>query len=184
MEKITCPHCGADNRLNVKYCSRCGQELPKPVQQPMETAAQPKIAVEKKKLSAARIIGIVFAIACAVAAQHFLFSPPSYDKVLVQVANEVNKACPIMVDKETQLDNALPIPPNSFQYNYTLISVDKGRLDTNRFKAILEPTIINGIKTSPQLKYLRDHNTTVLYSYKDRSGQYLCTISVPASKYQ
>jgi hypothetical protein len=36
-------------------------------------------------------------------------------------ANELNKSCLMMVDQDTRLDNAVALPENVFQYNYTLI---------------------------------------------------------------
>ena len=42
---------------------------------------------------------------------------------MMAAASEINKTCPIMVDQYTQLDNALALPDNSFQYNYTLIDI-------------------------------------------------------------
>ncbi len=37
----------------------------------------------------------------------------------MEIASEINKSCPMMIDKETQFDNALAMPGKVFQYNYT-----------------------------------------------------------------
>ncbi|MEI2758583.1 MAG: zinc ribbon domain-containing protein [Bacteroidia bacterium] len=182
MEKIKCTHCDTDNLVTAKYCSRCGYELPK-VQSEITTNAiqQP---TPKKKLSVKGIIGIAVGIGTMFAVQQFLFKTPSYDKVMMQIASELNKTCPIMVDAETRLDNAIALPPNVFQYNYTLVNMDKVSVDTNELKNNLEPIVINTVKTNPQMQFQRDHKTTMNYSYKDRSGQFLFMISVTPDKYE
>lgn len=89
-----------------------------------------------------------------------------------------------MVDSETRLDNTSVMPNNTFQYNYTLINVDKSMIDTIEFKKILEPTILNAIKTNPETAYQRDHNVTIKYCYKDKAGNYLCTILMSPDQYK
>jgi hypothetical protein len=89
-----------------------------------------------------------------------------------------------MVDSETRLDNAISLPKNIFQYNYTLINVDKASVDTVEMRNFLEPTITNFVKTNPQMKFQRDHETTMNYYYKDKAGAFLITISVTPEKYK
>jgi len=48
----------------------------------------------------------------------------------------------------------------------------------------LEPTIINFVKTNPDMKKMRDFKTTVNYYYKDKTGVYLFTISVKPEQYE
>ena len=116
--------------------------------------------------------------------QHFFFKVPEFDKVMMQVASEINKTCPIMVDQHTQLDNAVAMPNNVFQYNYTLVNVTKEEMNVDTFIKYVEPGIINGIKTNPDMKIYRDNKTTMAYYYKDKNGEFVHKLSVTPDLYE
>ena len=107
-----------------------------------------------------------------------------FDKMLVDAANEVNKNCPMVVDKETRLDNAVALPNKCFQYNYTLVNLVKDSLDTSYIKEFLTPKAINALKTNPSLKPFRDNKVTMCYMYKDKNDQYVCSIKVKPEDYK
>ena len=186
MEKINCTNCGSENPGNIKYCTSCGYELPKvtieeintPVLQP---ASESKV---KRNKLLGTIAGSVVFLLFYYAAQQLFFKSPSYDKEMMTIASELNKTCPIMVDSVTRFDNAVALPVNTFQYNYTLIDIEIGSIDTVEFKNYLEPTITNFVKSCPQMKYQRDHNTTINYYYKDKYGNYLFSVSVKPENYK
>jgi len=186
MEKITCIHCNATNPVNVKYCTSCGYELPKiTIEEKPEPVVQPPTDNKAKRNKLiGTIVGSLAFMLCYFAAQQLFFKAPSYDKEMMAIASELNKTCPIMVDSETRLDNTVALPENTFQYNYTLVNTEIGTIDTLEVKNYLEPTIVNFIKTSPQMKYQRDHNTTINYHYKDKFGTYLFLVSVTPAKYR
>jgi len=186
MEKITCIHCSADNKANIKYCTSCGYELPKAI--PVEIIEPIQQQPAAGKFNMPKILGIiagavVFALSYY-AVQQLFFKAPSYDKTMMAVASELNKTCPVMVDAETRLDNAVALPVNIFQYNYTLVNYEKAGLDTLVIKNKMEPILINLIRTNPQMKYQRDHRTTINYYYKDKYGEYVLLISVTPEKYE
>lgn len=108
----------------------------------------------------------------------------TYDKALMQSASEINKTCPIMVDASTRLDNTIALPGNVFQYNYTLVSMVKNSVNITELKKYLEPRITNLVKSSPEMKSMRDNKTIIKYSYKDKTGMYLFDISVKPEQYQ
>ncbi len=112
-----------------------------------------------------------------------IFRKSSFDKEMIEYANEMNEICPMMVDNVTRLDNVINLPGNIFQYNYTLALV-KDSINIVELKDYIEPNIINGVKTQPQMKILRDNKVTVNYNYKDKSGEYLFTISVKPDQYE
>lgn len=183
---IQCEKCKEPNRDNAKYCMYCGHELPiqTNVNQSINdtTTEQPK----KKKFNTPTFIGIIVGLAVMVCVQQYVTKSytPSVDKILVAGANEVNKMCPLMVDAETRLDNAIALPNNTFQYNYTLINVLQSSIDTIQLKHNIEPGIINLVKTNPQMKIFRDKEVTINYSYKDKTGIYLCSIAVRPEQYK
>jgi ribosomal protein L37E len=185
MEKIICDKCQTQNAFNTKYCSNCGYELQK-IAVIREEVIQ-KID-KKRKLDRAKIIGIIVGtLAAALSSwgvQKLFFNAPSLDKQLMAAASELNKTCPIIVDVETQLDNTVALPDNTFQYNYTLVRLDKSAIDSIKLKANLEPSIIEQLKTNPQMKFFRENNVTMNYLYKDMNKQYIALISIKPEMYQ
>jgi hypothetical protein len=179
-----CDKCGADNARNAKYCCGCGYELPKPI---IEEIQHPNSELppkrDYKKLTGIIVSVISFFIAYFIVQQLF-FKIPSFDKAMMKVASELNKTCPIMVDSETRLDNAIALPKKIFQYNYTLINIDKKSVDTLEMKNYLGPNITNFVRTNPDMKFQRDNKTIINYCYKDRNGNYLFKISVTPEQYK
>lgn len=104
------------------------------------------------------------------------------DAKLTAVANEFNKNCPMLVDKETRLDNLMAMPGKTLQYNYTLVNYNKADIDTVKLKEAIMPGMVQMMKTSPELKYMRDNNVKMKYYYKDKTGAYLMTIQLAYDK--
>ena len=186
MEKVVCTHCGSDNSIKAKYCSSCGYELPKAETDNRETEIQQKTNPKRnyKKQILGAIIGALVFWGSYYLVQNFFFNSNTFDKGMMHMASEINKSCPIMIDSETRLDNAIALPNKVLQYNYTLVNMLKDSVNTDEMKSILEPVIINFVKTNPDMKPLRDINTTVNYYYKDKTGVYLFTVSVEPKLYQ
>ena len=186
MEKSICTQCGKENPANYKYCFGCGYELPKANPADFNQAIQENET--EKKVNRSRIFGFVIgALAFALAffaVQQIFFKPTTYNKAMMQIASELNKSCPIMVDAETRLDNTVALGGNVFQYNYTLVNIEKATADTAEMKKYLEPRVTNFVKTNPQMKIQRVQRTTINYFYKDKSGTYLFLISVTPDKYE
>lgn len=207
--KKNCPNCGTDNPANFRYCTNCGHELPK-TEAAEETVATgtiprkgtaptgisdrtnfipPPINGGKRKsrklwiiLSCIGLFLMLVVIAGGLAIKKIMNS----DKVMEVLAKQVNAKAPMMVDNVTRFDSAVVLPGNRFQYNCTLISVEKGQLDSIKAKELLEPGMENTIKTSDavDLQYFRNHKTTVSYVYRDKVGQYMFTILITPDKYQ
>ncbi len=128
------------------------------------------------------IVGLVaFGLAYYGAQQ--LFKAPTFDKAMMQAASELNKSCPIMVDQDTRLDNALALPENIFQYNYTLVNLDKSEVNIDTVKKYVEPGLINNVKTNPDLKTYRDNKVTMAYNYRDKNGVFILKINVTPDQY-
>jgi hypothetical protein len=102
---------------------------------------------------------------------------------MMEAASELNKTCPFMVDKDTRLDNAAALPGNIFQYNYTLVNLDKSEVNVDTVKKYVEPGLINNVKTSPGLKVYRDNKVTMAYNYRDKNGVFVLKITVTPDLY-
>ena len=139
---------------------------------------------KKKILNIQSIVGIIAGVGAMIFVQQFFFSAPTFDKAMMQAAGELNKSCPIMVDSETRLDNAVTLPENIFQYNYTLITAQKDSLNIEALQAYIEPRLINTVKTTPELKPYRDNKVTMAYQYKDKNGVFLFKVLVTPDKYK
>jgi len=89
-----------------------------------------------------------------------------------------------MVDQETRLDNAIALPENSLQYNYTLVNIESTEVNPDTVKKYIEPGIINLVKSSPDMKIYRDNKTTIIYNYRDKNGVFILKLVVTPEMYQ
>jgi hypothetical protein len=184
MENVICENCGSDNTTKSKYCKECGHELPKVDIVTLENPVEEKKVVrgDNKKKILSSVVGVIAFFITYYAVQHFFFNS-SIDKDMMGVASELNKSCPVMIDSETRLDNTIALPDKVFQYNYTLVNVEKNQVDTISIKNYLEPNIVNQVKTNPQMQYQREHKWTLNYLYKDKKGLYILMVKVTPDKY-
>ena len=181
-----CGNCESINNNTSKYCSICGYKLPE-IEKPLEinhkTSLVDKNHVNKKTNLMKYILGFIIGFSIFFYFTQSTFFKPSMDKVMAESASEINKTCPFMVDKDTQLDNAVALPENIFQYNYTLLNLEKASMNIQEFRNYMIPNSISYVKKTPEMKYFRDNNVTVNYYYKDKNGEYLTTISVKPEDY-
>jgi hypothetical protein len=130
------------------------------------------------------IISLAAFVLTYYAIQQIFFKEYSFNDVMIEAANQLNESCPLMVDEETQLDNAVVLPDNIFQYNYTMVNSEKQEINTTELRNYLEPLLTNNVKTNPDLKIYRDNKVTMNYYYKDKFGEAVMKISVSPDKYK
>lgn len=110
-------------------------------------------------------------------------APP--EKSLQEIADELNKKCPQMVDSETRLDGIQIKDGNkTIVYKYTLINLSAEQVDTLAFRKALWPGILSLIKTSPAMKTLRDQETRFEYYYQDKQSQLIYNFKVAPADYK
>jgi hypothetical protein len=102
---------------------------------------------------------------------------------LRNVCESMNASCPYMLDSETRLDNLMAFEPKTIQYNGTLVNYSKSDLNVNVLKANLEPTLVNKVRTTPELGIFREYKVTISYYYYDKYGQFLFSIIISPDKY-
>lgn len=107
-----------------------------------------------------------------------------HQKDLARIAEEINEKCPQMLDSETRIEGIEVKDPNTLIYHYTLIHIEKKNVDTNQFYRMLWPGIISNIKTSIEMKKLRENNTLIEYSYVDKSNQPIYTFHIGPKEYE
>ncbi len=184
MDILTCTNCGANNITNAKYCSKCGHTLPQNTTETKLESVQPPTTEKKGKKFLGMVVGIIAFGLSYWGVQQIFFKPPSFDKVMMNAASELNKTCPIMVDQNTRLDNAVALPDKALQYNYTLVDIEKLDVNPDTIKKYIEPNIINNIKTSPDLKIYRDNKATMIYNYRDKNGVFVLKLSITPDMYE
>jgi hypothetical protein len=140
-----------------------------------------KSAQKKKMLG--MVFGIIAFGIASFAVQTLFFKAPTFDKAMMKAASELNKTCPIMVDSDTRLDNAVAMPNNTFQYNYTLVNLEKGEVNIDTVRKYIEPSIVNNVRTNPQLKSFRDNKVTMNYNYRDKNGEFVMEMKVTPDMY-
>jgi len=130
----------------------------------------------ESKVNFKTLIGIFAGIIFVIVLQQYLLPlilKPSFDTQLIQLASDINKNLPMIVDAETRWDNTVVLPGKTVLYNYTLINYSKVDIDTIVFRSNMEPQIKNMVKTNPQLKVFRDNDVTFMYNYKDKVGVHI-----------
>jgi hypothetical protein len=130
-----------------------------------------------------RILGMVILGLICIYCNSRKSEQPYIDSDMIEAANEMNKNCPFMVDKNTRLDNTTAMLDNTFQFNFTLINTSKDKIDADTFKKKMQPILINFARTSPDAKIFRDEKIIINYNYKDRDGVFIVRLSVAPDIY-
>ncbi|TGK86865.1 hypothetical protein EHQ24_04495 [Leptospira noumeaensis] len=107
----------------------------------------------------------------------------SFEDLLRQTANDINRNCPQTIDKDTRLDNVAIFPNKRFQYNYSIIAYSASEIDIQALEKNLYPVILNTIKSSPDMKLFRENEVTLVYSYRDKMGNYIFSMEFKPNDY-
>jgi hypothetical protein len=113
----------------------------------------------------------------AVKAYHESEESDRIDYHLAQMMNMINKQAPVMVDKDTRLDNAWGLA-HQFRYNYTLIDHDGAEVSGQQFTKAMLPYLHNEVCEGKTLKVLPENGVTVSFAYKGRDGADIATITI------
>ncbi|MFL0087961.1 hypothetical protein V2550_04745 [Tenacibaculum maritimum] len=187
MKDRICERCDKTNPISNKYCSQCGYELPKIELINNETKREknPERNTRKNKGKILPVIVGIIAFGFSFFGVKMLFNNfYSFDKAMMKAASEINKSCPIMVDSDTRLDNAVAMPENVFQYNYTLINLDKSEINVEEIREYIEPNVVNNIKTNTDMKDYKENKVTMAYNYRDKNGVFILKINVTPEMYE
>lgn len=129
------------------------------------------------------MIILVFLGGCFLLFQMFNSGKRSFKEVLDKTAEELNKTCPLMADDDMRLDNAVSLPGNVFQYNYTFISMLADSVDAELLEFSIKPAMINNARKNPDLELFRTNKVSLVYNFKDRLGNFLMKIRVKPEDY-
>lgn len=103
---------------------------------------------------------------------------PRSEEYLSRIAAELNRAVPLMIDKETEL---MPTSGHDgmFIYNYRLVSYSWKDFDYQRFAAGARERLVQNACSRPEARddFLKK-GVTLRYSYYDKDKQHVATIDV------
>ncbi|KIO50795.1 zinc ribbon domain-containing protein [Flavobacterium hibernum] len=186
--KTICSNCEAENDINSKYCSVCGFKLPVLEKEAIASSIEKKKADKpERKFNLKTFLGFVAGFIVMFFVMQLPFKPSSdtsVDKVLVQAANKVNKNCPMNVDANTTLKNAVALPNKTLQYNYVLVGITKADVKIDTVRKYIFPRILEDVRNNPQLKSFRDNEVTIKYNYTDSNGAFLTEYVVTPEMYE
>lgn len=89
-------------------------------------------------------------------------------KFLQETAKSLNDKCPMQVDPLSVMESCEALPGNTLKYSYI---ISKPVADTIAMKNMIKRKTLYTISSNPQIKTLRDANTTFLYSYKGEDNK-------------
>lgn len=113
------------------------------------------------------------------------FTDKSIQKELIDFANETNKYCPYLLDKETRLDNVNALENKTIKMNCTLINhIKDSTVVSNLNNKLFSELISNKIKSTPTLKKYRDNDVIWIYTYYDKNGVFITSLTFTPEKYK
>jgi hypothetical protein len=103
---------------------------------------------------------------------------PRSQESLNRLAAEINRAVPVMIDKETELLTAAGAE-GMLIYNYRLVSYSVSQLDAAKFAAGAKERVTQGACNRPETRDdLLKQGVTLRYAYFDKDKQHIATIDV------
>jgi hypothetical protein len=102
---------------------------------------------------------------------------------LKQVALELNKRSPQLVDSETRLDSST-VSGDTLVYHYTLVNLTKNDTTVNlaAAKGFITKQAQSNFDSNAQMKDLRAMKVKLKYDYKDKNNQPLFNFTISSKK--
>ena len=113
------------------------------------------------------------------------YTNDDWEKYSMDIQNTFNAKCPMMIDKETRLDNIVCLD-KSVAYNFTLVNTLKSNLtdeDILDFKTKQAKLMNNLVKTNPNMSYIKQFNLRLDYLYSDNQKNFITMVSTSPNEY-
>lgn len=131
---------------------------------------------KKKKNRTAAFVAVFMGSFVAILVANMFRDNP--EKKLADMVTEINKECPVKVDRITTLDSTVfEKDPLSIEYYYTL-DVANNKVNLKEAKNRLEVNAQKGLDTDNSMEVLRKHNVELNYNYSDGEGNKLFDFSI------
>jgi hypothetical protein len=92
-----------------------------------------------KRIILTAVIALAGGVISTLLIQQYLL-PPKIETILLQLSNNFNGKCPVMVDKITRFDNT-SVGNNELRFNYTILTAVKDSVDSTELHSHLEPIV-------------------------------------------
>lgn len=142
----------------------------------------------KNKITASQIAvftGTFIAVTIAiVTANGGLKKNQKLHKLLIKGAKEINMNTPQFLDAHTRLDSASVVADSILRDNYTLTNYEKYEINKDTADKYLKANTIEQVKTSPEMRILRERKVTFSYYYRDKNGELAYDFEVIPSLYE
>ena len=89
-----------------------------------------------------------------------------------------------MQDSETRLESTEALPDKVFQYNYTLVQINRDSIDVEMLYVSFLEAMIENARENPDLELFRKNKVTFSYYFKDRLGNFVTRIKVKPEDYK
>lgn len=138
-----------------------------------------------KKFTVLIIITIVLVILFWTLSQYnFFTSKPIQDTQITELVAKYNQNCPLSIQEGIRLDSVSLPKEKVVQYNLTLVKVEKATAEIQIIKENIEASLISTAKANSGLQEFRDHNYTLIYSYRDKKKAFLFDVKILADQYK
>ncbi len=134
-----------------------------------------------------KIVRLLVVIMCAVVALTATSCSGGVDALLEKTADALNAQCPMAVDSETQLDKVEIPVSGEIRYIYSLVNYAADELDPDQLaqlESTMKQQLPDKIKTSEDMKSLRDYGVVFEYRYNDKAGNTLFVVTVTPDDYK
>jgi len=101
------------------------------------------------------------------------------NEMLKEIANELNRDCPMIVDESTTLKNITSLG-KTLIYNYSIDNSSLVAYDVTKseFLAFQKEVITNAFCTDPSMNIYRENHINVIWKYSDLMGKYIGEIKL------
>lgn len=97
---------------------------------------------------------------------------------LSEMAANLNKSTPVVIDPHTRFDSAAVTEDIVFQYYYTVVDIENPKELLVKQKKEIMDNIENAFATDKTLRIFNDNKVTIEYIYRDTSNTVIDKITV------
>ena len=137
---------------------------------------------DKKAKTVTTITAIIVGVLTFYGVRYFLFED-NIEDVLQEAAVKINREAPLQLDEETRMDSAAVSGKRNLDYYYTLIykSTEVNKDTVNKY---VKPLLIERVKSSSEMNYLKDQNVIFTYNYYGYDGKPAVRIQISPDMYK
>ena len=106
------------------------------------------------------------------------------NKKLEEIAVNLNKSTPIMLDQYTRFEEALVMEGNKFRYRYTVLNTSNPDSLVEHGLESLKENIGKEFSSNPDLRIFKENNVTIEYVYNDENGRTIRSLQIVPEDYQ